>query len=185
MICDKKALRARYRALRCSIDSDLRDAENKKIYEHLAGSKTFKNAKTIFVYVSIGSEVSTDKIIKKALEDGKQVAVPLCDTQNKTMYAVVIKDTSELLCGSYGIPEPPATNEILDKKCIDLAIVPALAFDRHKMRLGYGGGYYDKFLKSFDGYSIGLAFSSCIAEKLPCEEFDIPVCEVISTTEMI
>ncbi len=185
MTCCKKELRARYRSLRNSMSDTLQTAENEKIYELLINSQVYKDAQTIFIYVSVGSEVSTDKIIRKALSDGKRVAVPLCDTQSRTMSAVVIDDMSQLVCGAYGIPEPQTDNKPLEKNCIDLAIVPALAFDRRRMRLGYGGGYYDKFLKDFCGYSVGLAFSCCVTESLPCEEFDIPVCRVISTSEMI
>lgn len=186
MIEKKRQLRADFKKLRNSIEESVRADESKKIADRLLSSQIYKTARTIFVYVSAGSEVKTDTIIKTALTDGKRVAVPLCNTNLKTMDAVLIKDTSQLAIGAYGLFEPSYKDmQVLKKSEIDLVIVPALAFDRTGIRLGYGGGYYDKFLKDFNGFSVGLSFTCCITDRLPAEKFDCPVDRVICPAEVI
>lgn len=185
MISEKRLLRAKFRSVRNSIDKALLMEESEKIFQHFIKSDFYKNAEVIFIYVSVGSEVETEKIIKAAFADGKRVAVPLCDAESRTMKAVLIDDMSELNVGSYGIPEPKDTSRSIAKSNIDLVVVPALAFDKNRMRLGYGGGYYDKFLEGFNGFSVGLAFSQCVTDSLPTEEFDQPVNCVICPLEMI
>lgn len=185
MIGEKKHLRAELLKVRNSIPEQIRHAESEKIVKRLFESELYKNAKSIFVYVSVGSEVETSGLIDRIIDDGKRVAVPLCNKADRTMTAVLIDSADDLKIGAYGIPEPENADRVLPKDKIDLIIAPAIAFDRDRMRLGYGGGYYDKFLCDYKGSSIGLAFSECIKDKLPSDEFDCRVDRVISPEEMI
>lgn len=179
MIEEKKRLRNEFKKIRNSIEKSVRASESERIIEMLLETEEYRNAKTVFAYVSVGSEVETYNLLERILSDGKRLAVPLCDTDSRIMSAVQIEDLSQLVCGAYGIPEPPEDGRTLGREEIDLVVVPALCFDRSGMRLGYGGGFYDKFLCDFKGESAGLAFSQCIAESLPAEEFDCRVGRVI------
>lgn len=182
---DKRNLRRLYKKIRVCIDDGRRAAEEDEIFDMLINSDEYKSASSIFVYVSFGSEVSTIRFIKKALCDAKIVTVPLCDTKSHTMRLIRIDDISRLEAGAYGISEPKRTlaesGELkeLQSDEIDVAIVPGLAFDGFGARLGYGGGYYDRFLAGFKGRSIGLAYTECMAESLPTDKFDCKVDKVI------
>ena len=182
---DKRNLRKLYKKIRACIDDGRRAAEENEIFDMLINSDEYKSASSIFVYVSFGSEVSTIRFIKKALCDAKIVTVPLCDTKSHTMRLIRIDDISRLEAGAYGTSEPKRTlaesGELkeLQSDEIDVAIVPGLAFDGFGARLGYGGGYYDRFLAGFKGRSIGLAYTECMAESLPTDKFDCKVDKVI------
>lgn len=185
MIVEKKILRKKYKVLRDSIEADVRASESKKIAELLYENEFYKKAETVFIYVSFGSEAETADIIKRAFADGKRVAVPLCDTKLKIMSAIEIDGMDGLSTGAYGIMEPRDKSRTVAKNEIDVVIAPALSFDKSGVRLGYGGGYYDKFLKDFCGISVGLCYSECLADKLPAEEFDCRVDRVICPERMI
>lgn len=176
---EKKRLRREFKKIRDSIEKSVRASESERIIKNLIETEEYKSAKTVFAYVSFGSEVETYNLLKRILADGKRLAVPLCDTDSRIMSAICIDDLTQLVCGAYGIPEPPKDGIVLGKDEIDLVVVPALSFDRSGMRLGYGGGYYDKFLYGFKGNSAGLAFSQCIAESLPTDKFDCRTDRVI------
>ncbi len=182
---DKKSLRKELLRKRNEIPINLRHKESEEIKNTLLSMSEYKNAKSVFVYVSFGSEVETQSLIEAILKDKKRVAVPLCDTKTHTMQAVEITDISHLKNGAYGILEPDVNAGILAPDEIDLIIVPAISFDRCGMRLGYGAGYYDRFLADFKGISIGLCFSQCISKSLPVCEFDKPVNKIITGRELI
>ena len=185
MIEDKKALRRKYIAVRDSVGEEKRESASRKIAEILFETDFYKQAKAVFAYVSFGSEVETQEILKKIKTDGKRLFVPLCDTENRVMSAVEIDDVSQLIRGAYGIMEPENKQRVAEKGEIDLIIAPALSFDKSGARLGYGGGYYDKFMEGFEGMTVGLCFDECLAEELPREEFDCKVDRVICPERMI
>ena len=91
------------------------------------------------------------------------------------MEARLIKDTSQLEKGMYGIPEPGDDCPVVGADRIDLAVVPGYAFDMDGGRLGKGGGYYDRFLKDFQGFKAGICPAGCLVHKVPMEEWDIRV----------
>ncbi len=187
----KADLRRKYAQIRDSIDEDIRNCMSESILDILCDTEVYAKAKTVFIYVSVGSEVKTHNLIDKAVSDGKRVVVPLCNTESHTMDIYEIKDTGQLETGSYSIPEPKANliaSGIIQKVMpseIDLAVVPAVVFDKRGMRIGYGGGYYDRFLSEFKGISAGVAFSQCIVDVLPTEEFDCGVDKIICPEGMI
>lgn len=148
------------------------------VFEALEENPRFKTAKNVFCYVSAGSEPDTNLILQQILKRNKRLLVPKCLDKKGNMVAVEIKSLNELTIGSFGIKEP-TKGQIVETTEIDLCIVPGLSFDKEGYRLGYGGGYYDRFLHDTNIYSIGICFKECKSETLPREENDIAVNEVI------
>ncbi|MEI3506868.1 MAG: 5-formyltetrahydrofolate cyclo-ligase [Anaerotignum faecicola] len=137
-------------------------------------------AERIFTFVSMGSEVETEEIIRQAWQDGKAVAVPKTE-KHREMHFYEIRSLAELSEGRFGVREPKGGAVCVPKEG-DLLLVPGLLFDGKKNRLGYGGGYYDTyFAKHKEGKRIGLAFAAQrFAEELPTEETDVPLDAVIT-----
>ncbi|MBR5219258.1 MAG: 5-formyltetrahydrofolate cyclo-ligase [Clostridia bacterium] len=176
---NKKELRHRLIEKRNNIPQRLRQEKSLKITEKILEHSALKKASTVFIYVSFGSEVDTLPLIKELFYLGKRVGVPLCNSDNHTMTVYEIKDLSQLKKGHYGILEPDKSLKEIPKEDIDLIIVPGVAFDKEGYRMGYGGGYYDRFLADFDGYTIGISFLECMENELPKGEFDRKVNEII------
>jgi len=136
------------------------------------------NCATLLVYVAFRSEVQTLPIITTLLESGKTVAVPLTLVREKRLRSIIIKDPEKDLSPGYcGIPEPKTSlihNKTIDPTVIDLVIAPGSVFDRQGGRLGYGGGYYDRFLamKVPQATRIALAYELQIVDKIHLEPHD-------------
>lgn len=177
---DKKSLRAEYKAVRDSIDADIRKNQDAIIFQKVIELKEYKRANTIFVYVSFGSEVETKRIIERIISDGKYAVIPKCDTKSHTMHTFKIDSLSQLKKGAYGIEEPCEDCIEVLKEHIDLVVVPGLCFDLKGNRLGYGGGYYDRFLADFKGFTVGLSYNECIADIVPADEYDCRLDLIIS-----
>ena len=149
-------------------------------------AEEYRVAKTLLIYISVGSEVETEAIMHRATADGKRVAVPLCRTDTCTMEAYAIDSFDELEPGSYGIPEPKIHGGCpISKDEIDLIIVPGLGFDECGFRMGYGKGYYDRYLKDFKGISIGLCFEECLLDEVVHDKHDVNVHKVITENRII
>ena len=176
---DKKALREKFRAVRKSAKSEDKDS---KIFVLTVESDFFLCADTVFLYCSVGSEADTLRIINYALSAGKRVALPKCTDRNGSMDFYYITDTEKSLTdGMFSLKEPDS--DVCDKAYAteaSLCIVPALAVDKRGYRLGYGGGYYDRFLSSFKGIRAGLCYEECFCEELPYDEHDIRLNRIIT-----
>ena len=175
---NKSELRKKFRAVRNSVSD--RDFLSDKIAENLFDSDLYKNADAVFCYWAVDSEVQTKSIIKKALADQKKVALPKCTDKNGNMTFYYINSLSDLIEGMYGIMEPPECFAADVGNENSICIVPALAFDSEGYRLGYGKGYYDRFLSIFSGISIGVCFQECLTQALPRNEFDKKVNYIIT-----
>lgn len=153
------------------------------IERKLFSSDCFKNASQIYAYVSYNDEVDTENIIKTSLSFGKKVAVPKCINSIGDMQFYYINSFEELKEGMYGILEP---DEKICKKADDfsgaLCIVPGVCFDMSNNRVGYGKGYYDRFLSRFRlyGVSAGLCFSPCLTKEIGASRHDEKVDIVFS-----
>lgn len=147
------------------------------VFEKLIKENSFLSAEVIFCYVSYGSEVGTRLLIREILRLGKTLVVPKCIDDNGHMIGVEIKSEDDLKKGMFGIFEPEG--EEFEREKIDLAIVPGVAFDREGYRLGYGKGYYDRFLKGISAETIGICHKELLFDRLPRGEYDIPVGKVI------
>ncbi len=135
-------------------------------------SELYKNCDTVFVYSSLGSEVSTDKIIAKAFSDSKRVAFPKCLDKSGNMKFYFVTSQEELTKGYYDILEPPTYNEANIANCKTVCLVPGISFSLDGYRLGYGKGYYDRFLSEFHGICVGLCYSELLSESLPADPHD-------------
>ncbi|HBD87897.1 MAG TPA: 5-formyltetrahydrofolate cyclo-ligase [Tyzzerella sp.] len=183
-VCDrrldavKKELRQRALAARNALEK--RKEKSRQIAAHILESVAYQNTERIFTFVSMGSEVETEEIIRQAWQDGKAVAVPKTE-KHREMHFYEIRSLAELSEGRFGVREPKG-GVVCTPKEGDLLLVPGLLFDGKKNRLGYGGGYYDTyFAKHKEGKRIGLAFAAQrFAEELPTEETDVPLDAVIT-----
>ncbi len=182
---DKKALRRELRLKRSEMPAKLRLSLSERIADRLISSEMYKNCDTVLCFVSTDIEVDTLKIINTALSDGKRVAVPRCIIWTHDMEFGVIGSVSELVHGFHDILEPPFGCELTDGGENSICVVPGLAFDERGYRLGFGGGYYDRFLSDFRGVSCGVCFDSYLVKLLPCEDCDIPVDKLITEERII
>ena len=143
------------------------------IRKKVLSSEMFEKADTIFSYVSTDREPDTREIIKKALSLGKKVCVPKC-REKPNMDLVYIDSLDCLSEASFGLMEPASGEKALTED-IDLAIIPCVSVTEDGIRLGHGGGYYDKFMENFTGTNMCLCFKKLMREDLPKEQHDINV----------
>ena len=176
----KKKLREEALKQRNHIPAEVRAEKSSCITAHILHSPAFQQAESVFTYVSMGSEVDTEKIILQAWKEGKRVAVPKTD-RKRVMHFMQITSFADLREGRFGVMEPIGEEELIPTEK-DLFLVPGALFDRKKNRVGYGGGYYDTYFEKYQGYrKIGLAFSEQISEiEIPAEEYDIPLDDIVT-----
>lgn len=172
----KMELRAKYRKIRENFTPDEKRQRDESLFEQIIKSKQFQQAKTILCFVSTGIEVDTHRLIHFSLRKGKTVAVPRCLDRHGKMDFFVIRSMNDLEKGAFSLLEPnlkkcPRLTDYQDSLCI----VPGFSFDPEGYRLGYGKGYYDRFLSRFGGVKIGVCYNKCVSPQLPHGRFDVPV----------
>lgn len=153
------------------------------IKQKLQSIKCVQEAHCIMAYCSHKGEVSLHEFMHECLDDGKRIALP-CIVSNGVMIATEYAKNSALHLNKYGIFEPTEISEINPDE-IDVIIVPAVAFDESLNRIGYGGGYYDRFLRSIDAIKIGVGFDFQIVKRLPISAHDMPLNLVVSEKRVI
>ncbi len=172
----KAALREKYRSIRTSMTADEKNSYDEAIAQQVRRLWQYEKNDTLLVYVSTPIEVDTHAIIEQALRDGKKVAVPRCVSGTRNMEFYFIRSLDDLEPGSFGVLEPnPDKTELMTDFSRGLCIVPAFSYDWSGYRLGYGKGYYDRFLSRFEGNIIGVCYSSCVQRSLPHGRYDRPV----------
>lgn len=166
-------------SLEYSLDSD------KKIFDRLLDSDEYFMAKNIFTFVGVGKEVDTRKIIQHALDNGKEVYVPLC-TSKTEMKAIKITSLDRLEKNKLGLYEPRNNSQSISLDRIEFALIPCMYADRKGNRIGYGGGYYDRFFSNFNGEfpAFILAREEMIKEELPVDENDISFKYLLSEKDL-
>lgn len=171
---EKKELRKLFEATRKTLTVNEKSYFDSKIFTFLVNSELYRNAELLLVYVSYNGEVDTLRIIKRAFLDGKKVAVPYC--HGNEMEFLIINSFDYLSKGKFGIlsADPNKCETVVDFQNT-LCIVPALSFDVYGNRLGYGGGYYDRFLSKNSIETVGLCYERCISHSIPNEKFDIVI----------
>ncbi len=179
----KSELRKHFRQKRKNIsDKSHKDC---LICQTILSSDLFIDASQILCYYPLDDEINTLPVIDAALKCGKKTALPYCMDDNGNMEFYYITSRNDLKTGSFGIMEPDLS---VGKKVCDfsssLCIVPAFSFDRNGFRLGYGKGYYDRFLKKFTFNSIGLCYNNFLSDSLPVDHFDVAV-KYIATEDKI
>ncbi len=178
MMNENNKLRKQVLARRDALAPALQHDKSLRISRTLLDLPLLNNCTTLLIYVAFRSEVQTLPIITTLLESGKTVAVPLTLVREKRLLGITIKDPKKDLAPGYcGIPEPEASlipDNTIDPAIIDLVIVPGSVFDRQGGRLGYGGGYYDRFLamKVPQATRIALAYELQIVDKIHLEPHD-------------
>ena len=183
---DKKALRKQMRVIRDSLTSEEIVIHSKDITEQLLQSSLYKDCTHICVYEAFRNEVSCKYITEQAFQDGKCVYLPVTDEISKTMEFYEITETTVYRKGNYGIREPELNKDSNTLQEKALILMPGLAFDRNKHRLGYGGGYYDKFLALHKEHiTVALCYNFQIVEKLPYEEHDILPDYIVTENEIL
>ena len=177
----KENIRRQFLEKRDGLSADWIEIASKQIRKNLGKVEQYKKAQTIACYHSTGSEVRTHEIMQEILSHGKTLALPRVRDDNLVFCNV--KKFEDLEKGEFGIMEPKQYCGMVDK--FDLIIVPAVAMTRNGQRLGYGCGFYDKFLAGKNIPTIALAFSKSIAKSIPHEESDVTIDIIVTEEETI
>ena len=170
---DKKELRRTIRERKRAMTEEEIVSRSEALGRLFAQSDAYKAAKTIYGYLPYNQEVRTVPMLEQALRDGKRVAVP--KVYGEEMKFLYLTDLSQVSTGYAGIPEPIADGPVADDETA-LVLMPGLVFDPQGHRIGYGGGFYDKFLSREPRHpTVALCYDFQMVDKLETESFDIPV----------
>ncbi len=179
---EKSRIREEMLKKRFDIPADEKKAADSSMSKRLIALASFRFAEVILFYSPIKGEPDLTEAAELALKAGKKIAFPKCDPETSQMTYKIVGSLSELVPCAYGIPEPPedAPDYIPSPYKHDICIVPAVCFDRSGYRIGYGKGYYDRYLSGFGGTSIGFTASSMLCDKLPRGKYDKAVDLIIT-----
>lgn len=183
----KDEIRKRVLKLRTALDEGEIRSKSSAIFERIYSLGQYKEAEIVLAYMDFKNEVMTGEFIRKCLHDGKRVALPKVTSESLSVYLIhdIEKDT---LPGYKGILEPDSMAlKVLDPLEIDLALIPGVAFDYGKNRIGYGAGYYDRFLHKLreDCLKVSAAFSLQLVDLIPAGRYDVPVDMVVTEKLLI
>ena len=170
----KEFLRKKYKEKRDNIKNKV--TKDNLIYQKVINNKDILSSKTLLIYISINSEVDTTKIINYFLNT-KNIAVP--KIIDNDMFFCYVTNLNELTPGKYNIPEPTNENIVTDFDNA-ICIVPGICYDKENYRIGYGKGYYDRFLSKNKIKTIGLCYKECIVKKIDNDKYDYKIDEVIT-----
>ncbi len=181
----KQGMRDRYKAQRRAMDPAEKKRKDEAVLRYVRKLWQYSKNQTLLCYVSTAIEVDTRGIIRQALADGKRVAVPRCVPGSYQMEFYYIRSLDELSPGTFGVDEPtPDPSRLVTDLSQGLCLVPALCYDLDGFRLGYGKGYYDRYLAGFGGALVGICYSDCVEKHLPHGRYDRPV-ETLVTDQYI
>ena len=170
---DKKTLRQQIRELKRGMTLEQIRQASARLMEAFINTSQYKEAKSIYGYLPYNQEVRTWSILERALQDGKRVAVP--KIYGDDMRFIYLSDLSQVEKGYGGIPEPVGDGPVADDRTA-LVLMPGLAFTKDGDRMGYGGGYYDRFLANEPAHpTVALCYDFQIVEHIPTEDYDVPV----------
>ena len=158
------------------LSQEQKQAMDRALTERFLKHPFYQEAKVIATYLSFTHEFQTQGLIKRALKEGKKVLIP--KTYPKGCMEVVVYDPQQLVKTSFGLLEPQGDLEVVEPSQIDLIHVPGLAFTTEGYRIGYGGGYYDRYLENFAGHTMSTIYP-CQIQNFNSEDHDIPVQEVL------
>lgn len=178
---EKQALRTQQKQLRAAIPQQQKQIWDRRIQNKLMGLWIFRDAQFVLPYVSNPIEVDTRAVISACLEQGKTVAVPRCVPGTRELEFYRITTLSQLKPGAFGIWEPePNPAQLWTNFSAGLCIVPALAIDQNGYRLGYGKGYYDRFLPRMRGAVVGLCYQQDLQAHISHGRYDRPLPMIIT-----
>ena len=185
---ERQSLRKQILGARDLLSAGERHEKSCAAMQNFLNLPEMKHWSTLFIYVNFRSELETVELIQRCLSQGKRVAVPLVEASTKSMIPLLIQDPEkDFVPGYYGIPEPdPQKSLRVAAREIDAAVIPGSVFDIHGGRLGYGGGYYDRFLLNDapQAKRIGLTFEMQVVEHVPVQPHDQPL-DILVTEKRI
>ena len=180
----KIEIRKQHLERRTAISEDTRAVRDAKICKNILASAAYRYADIILLYYPVKAEVNVLPVMEAALAAGKKVAFPRCQAQDHSMVFHYTTGTADFESGAYGLKEPLASLPAFDPAEAEhknvLCIVPAVVYDRRGYRVGYGGGYYDRFFGKFKPASVGVVYEEFILRSVPHGRFDISVDVVVS-----
>lgn len=177
----KSDIRQEMKEKRLGLSEEYKKKASEKIFKSLVCSCEYQKARAVCVYRAIKGEVPTDIIIEDLRRCGKEILFPVSDKKTHTLS--LCRDCGEYVAGAYGILEPKIKEKV-DFSYADFVIVPGLAFDRKNNRLGFGAGYYDRFLSESKSFKAGICYDFQLIDEIPTEEHDIPMDAVITEREV-
>lgn len=184
----KAKLRKSLLIQRSLMDKQEVESLSQGIMEKLVKVKPFLESKVVMIYLSFKNEVATDKIINWCFKQGKEVVVPYCIVDTKEIIPCKLDpERKNLIKNKYGIWEPSKDSRIpVDIEEIDTIIIPGVGFDKNCNRLGFGGGYYDRFLvkRKKEASAIAICYENQIVEAVPTDSYDIPM-DIVVTEESL
>ena len=169
---EKQALRREVRAAERALDPLCREASDRAIAARLLALPLYREAGTVFCFVSTSREIDTRPILKDVLATGRRLCVPRC-AAGREMELAVLSSLAELEPGAYGILEPKSGCTVLTAEDVDFAVLPCVSADRRGRRLGQGGGYYDRFLRRYRGKMAVVCREALLRPHSPQEEHDV------------
>jgi len=182
-VFEKERIRRELSQKRLLLCKDELSKRSSRIESNLLKLPELSKAKTLLFYYPIKGEPNLLNLAQKLIAEGRVVAFP--KVEGKELLPLRVNSLKELYPGKFSIPEPPLEPSRLLKE-LDLVLVPGIAFDRYGFRVGYGGGYYDRFLEKFEVKTkIGVCFSFQLLPELPREPFDQPVDLVVTEKETV
>ncbi|HYA83138.1 MAG TPA: 5-formyltetrahydrofolate cyclo-ligase [Candidatus Bathyarchaeia archaeon] len=170
---------------RNSLAYDTINTKSVEIQQRFTNSYEFNHVKILASYFPTGSEVRTEKIISAALKSNRLVALPRTEGEDIKFYQIFL--STNLILGRFGIKEPPISSNSLVSDDIDLLLVPGILFDTRGYRIGYGYGYYDKFIakKKKSTLSVGLAYECQMCEEIPRSNYDQKINILVTEKRML
>ena len=181
----KNELRQKYRALRDSFGEEFINKASYSTSNNLQKIEEFVKADIVLLYYPTKNEISPLPLFEICLKMGKTVAFPVCQKESTTLMFKKVTSLDMLSPSSFGIFEPNEECEIIIPTEKTICITPALLFSKKGHRLGYGKGYYDRFLKDFNGISVGFSYSDCVLDFIPHDAHDIPLDMIITESEVL
>ena len=170
----KKELRSHFKQIRLSMTPEQKQQLDKQITELFLNSEEYRSCETLLCFVSTDIEVSTRDILERAFSE-KTVLCPRCEgsSADGIMFFYKVNSLDELTSGKMGILEPSPDSPKVTAFKNAMCVLPGLSFDKNGYRLGFGGGYYDRFLADFNGIKAGVCYESCVSDTLKHNSYDI------------
>ena len=173
----KARLRREIKEIISALDEEYLRESDSGIWKNVLNLSEFRSAHTVFAYLSVDRECDTRRIVDHLLQAGRRVALPRSRGGGIMDFALYDGSLTE---GMYGIPQPPDEAETVEPGESDLILVPALCCDVHGVRLGHGGGYYDRYLEQFPSAQVGVCRRPFYLEEIPHEETDRAMTAVVT-----
>lgn len=182
----KESMRKEMLETLANLDAEERAKISEQLATNLTKTDLWKNATRIGIYLSFGNEWETRKIIEKAWAEGKKIAIPKTIPKTKAMEFYQIDDYSQVQKGHFDIEEPLIEEaKFVEKDSINLLVVPGLVFSKDGYRIGFGGGYYDRFLTDFIHPTVSLVSEKQLRNSIPINQYDLPVHYLITEERII